>query len=73
MSDNVVLFPGFTTLPIAPERILDQASKQRFSRVIVIGFTEEGEEYVAASDPDGGAFLWDVERAKLRLLRVGDE
>lgn len=73
MSDNVVLFPGFTSLPIAPERVLEQAAKQKFDRVLIIGYTEDGEEYIAASDPDGGLFLWDVERAKLRLLRSGDE
>lgn len=72
MADNVTLFPGITTLPIDPERIIEQAAKQTFERVLIIGLTDDGDEYVAASDPDGGTFLWDIERAKLKLLRVAD-
>lgn len=72
MSDNIVNFPGITTLPLDPARVLAGAAKERFQRVIVIGVTEDGDEYYSCSDPDGGTFLWDVERAKLRLLRQAD-
>jgi len=68
---EVVEFTGVTSLPIDPERILESA-KGKLQRVIVIGIDMDGEEYVASSDPDGGTFLWDIERAKLRLLRTAD-
>lgn len=68
---EVVEFTGITSLPIDPERILESA-KGKLQRVIVIGIDMDGEEYVASSDPDCGTSLWDIERAKLRLLRTAD-
>lgn len=70
--DNIISFTGITTLPIDPARILAEASKQQFANVMVIGFLEDGSEYTACSDPDGSMALWMMERAKLKLLRMGD-
>jgi len=71
--DNVVEFDGISRLQIPPERILARAAKENFERVLVIGVTAAGEEYFASSEPDGGSCLWDIERAKLSLLRVAVE
>lgn len=71
--DNVVPFTGITTQDIDPAMTLHFASEHAFQRVIVIGVLENGEEYVSCSCADGGAFLWDVERAKLNLLRMADD
>lgn len=73
MGGNVVNFTGVTRLDRDPKRVIDEAGALEFERVIVIGVTADGGEYVSASAADGGTFLWDIERAKLRLLRMGDE
>ena len=73
MTDNTVKFPGITSLPMNPEVVLREAAEIEFDRVIVIGVTKEGEEYFASSDPDGGTFLWDLERARYGLMKVTDK
>ncbi len=74
MSDeNVVPFTGVTSLDIDPAMTLREASKVKFQRVLVIGLTDEDDEYISCSCADGGTFLWDIERAKLRLLRMADD
>jgi hypothetical protein len=70
---NVVDLPVITTLPIDTKRVLAKAAEQAFTRVMIIGVTEEGEEYFASSDPDGGTLLWDMERVKHALMKVADE
>lgn len=72
-AENVIPFTGITTLPTDPARVLSYAAKQKFSRVVIVGALDNGEEYFASSDADGGSILWDLERVKLRLLRVPDE
>lgn len=60
-----------STLPLDPDRLLQKAIGE-LDRVIIIGVDKEGEEYFASSDPDGGTAIWDMERAKLKLLRLAD-
>ena len=68
---DVVELRNITRLDLPPDRILESA-KGKLSEVIVIGFTEDGEEYFASSVADGGSVLWQLERAKKRLLDVSD-
>lgn len=72
MTGTVLEFGGLTRLPIDPERVLAKASG-KLKSVIVIGETEDGEEYFSASDPDGSSVLWMLERAKYLLLKIVDE
>lgn len=72
-NDNIVPFTGWTKLDLDPSAVLAASSKVVFSRVLVIGTTEDGEEYVASSASDGAVILWDMERAKLRLLTMMDD
>lgn len=69
---EVVNWRGITTLPLDPERVID-AAKGKLERVVIIGRTVDGEEYFASSEADGGTVMWDLERAKLRLLRTADD
>lgn len=69
---NVVDLPVITRLPLDPKRVLAGASEVDFKRVLIIGVTDDDEEYFYCSDPDGGTCIWDMERAKLKLLRVAD-
>lgn len=71
--DNIIPFCGITRLPTDPARILKYACTQKFERVAIIGQLENGEEYAACSDPDGGTLLWDMERVKWRLMKFADE
>lgn len=54
-------------LPI--ERILEGAKKE-LSGVILIGYTNDGEEYFASTYSDGGEIMWLVERFKNELLSM---
>lgn len=68
MTDNVIPFTGATTGRIDPEVILDAASKLKFEDMMVLGWTEEGMLYIAASTgymPDNIALL---EVAKAEML-----
>lgn len=69
---NVVNLPVITALDLPPERLLATASEESFERITIIGVTSDGDEYFAASAADGGTALWDMERAKLRLLTIGE-
>lgn len=60
-----------STLPLDPDRLLQKAIGE-LDRVIIVGIDKEGQEYFASSDPDGGTAIWDMERAKLKLLRLAD-
>lgn len=68
---DVVDLGVVTTLPLDPDRILQKAVGQ-LDRVVLIGIDKDGGEYFASSDPDGGTVLWDIERAKLKLMRLAD-
>lgn len=72
MTDNVVELECVTTLDLPSERVLRRAAEAGLKSVIVIGEREDGSEYFCSSLADGGDVLWRMERAKLRLLRVGD-
>lgn len=69
---EIVDFDGITTLSLDPDRLLQKAIGQ-LDRVIIIGIDKEGAEYFASSEADGGTAVWDLERAKLKLLRLADD
>ncbi|WP_421849869.1 hypothetical protein [Oricola sp.] len=66
---DIIELPVITSLPTDPARILDRAPRD-MARVLVIGKTADGEFYFAASDPDGGTMLWDMERARYKLMQL---
>lgn len=70
---NVVDLPVITTLPLDPNRVLQKALESGITEVVVLGFTKDGQEYFASSVSDGGAVVWHLERAKMKLLRLVDE
>lgn len=73
MSDNVIDLPVITTLDLDPKRVLARASERSWQRVIVVGVTVDGAEFFASSASDGGTCLWDLERAKHKLIMVADD
>ena len=69
--DNVVRFPGITLLDLDPDDMLKEAMG-KLEKVLIIGYTEEGEEYLSSSFADGPTAVWLLERMKMLLLTVVD-
>ena len=69
---EVVDLNVITTLSLDPDRLLEKAIG-KLDRVIIIGIDKDGDEYFASSEADGGTVLWDIERTKLKILRVADK
>ena len=70
---EVVDLKVITRLSLDPKRVLAKALDAGLKRVIVIGIDSDGDEYFASSEADGGIVLWDMERMKMRLLRMPEE
>lgn len=68
---DVVDLPVITTLDLDPDRPLQKAIGQ-MTRVIIIGVDKDGDEYFASSAADGGTVIWDMERAKFKLMVEAD-
>ncbi len=66
--DNVVRFNGITTLPIAPDDILENC-KGRYERVIVIGVDENRIMHMHSSEADMIVCNFDLDRAKAWIMR----
>lgn len=69
---NVLELPVMTRLDIDPQRVLAKAIAAEMQEVVIIGYDKDGDEFFASSLADGGDMLWHLERAKLKLLRVGE-
>ena len=67
----MVVLPVVTTIPLDPNRVLTQAV-DKLTKVVVIGYTLDGEEYFASSTSDGGDVLWMMARAQHKLMRITD-
>lgn len=66
--DNVVLFSGVTSLDLPAERVLKAAINEPLKVAVVLGYTEEGEEYFASSVADLETVVWLLERLKYKSL-----
>ena len=71
MDAKILFFDGLTKLDLPPDRMLEGA-KGKLSKVVIMGFTEDGDEYFASSQADGGDVMWLMERCKKRLLEYPD-
>lgn len=72
MSAKIISYTGITRLDIDPDQILDRAGGQ-LEGVVILGYTKEGDEYLAASYADGGTVLWLLERCKASLMNAAGE
>lgn len=73
MSDNVVIGSFVTRLDVPVERVLSQAADADLESVVILGYGRDGTEYFNSSVADGGTVVWLMERAKLQLLRTGED
>lgn len=69
---NVVELPIVTRLDLDPQRVLAGAMEDGMTEVVIIGYDKDGDEVFRSSLADGADALWHLERAKLKLLRVGE-
>lgn len=69
---NVKLFPGVTPLDFDADVILNSAVG-KLKSVVIIGETEDGDEFFSASVASGPETLWMIERAKHKLMAIFDE
>lgn len=69
---EVVDLPVVTTLDLDPQRVLASALESGLQKVVIVGMTETG-EFFSSSVSDCDAVVWMLERAKLKLLRIGDK
>jgi len=75
MNDNggeLVYFNGVTRLNLPVNRILDNAPRD-MDVAVVIGWDADGDFYFASSVADGADVLWLLEKAKKKLLEIGDK
>jgi hypothetical protein len=68
---KVIPFTGITKLDLTPDIILENL-KGKMEGFVIMGYTEDGEEYFSSTYADGGTALWLIERCKKALLSHGD-
>jgi hypothetical protein len=66
---EILKFTGITFLDVPTDVILESAIG-KLKSVIVLGYTNDGEEYFAASMADGADALWHLQRAAHKLLSM---
>lgn len=72
-ASNVIDLPVISRLDYPAEKILSDALDAGLMGVVVVGYTQDGQEYVATSYADGGDVLWLLRRAEHRLMLTVDE
>jgi hypothetical protein len=66
---EILKFTGITFLDMPTDVIL-QSAIGKLESVIVLGYTNDGKEYFAASMADGADALWHLQRAAHKLLSM---
>lgn len=69
---KIIPFTGITKLDLTPDIILENL-KGKMEGFVIMGYTEDGEEYFSSTYADGGTALWLMERCKKALLSHGDD
>jgi hypothetical protein len=71
---DVVFNTGIVTrLDLPPERMLNAALREKLKQVVILGWTEDGDEYFASSIADGAEVLWLLQRYTYELMKSGDK
>lgn len=69
---KIIPFTGITKLDLTPDIVLENL-KGKMEGFVIMGYTEDGEEYFSSTYADGGTALWLMERCKKALLSHGDD
>lgn len=70
MGGNVVSAGIVTSLDVPPSRVLAGALDANLTDVVVMGYTQDGDQFFASSMSDGGTVLWLAEKMKVSLLSI---
>jgi hypothetical protein len=71
---KILRFTGITSLDMPANLILEAAIEEGdLERVVIMGYTKDGDEYFASSIPDAADVNWLCDRLKLTLLKAVDE
>ena len=70
--DNVILFDGITQFDLPADLVLQKALKEKLKGVVIVGVTEDGDEYFASSFADGTDCVWHLQRGVHKLMMVTD-
>lgn len=68
---DILEFTGATKCDLPPDKLLS-AALGKMERVVIIGIDKDGNEYLSSSVADCAVIVWDLERAKYKLLTVPD-
>lgn len=72
MSADIIDYPGVTTLPLEPTKVLEAAIAHDLSAVLIVGRQDGGELYLSGSHSDIGEMLILLERAKVRFMAMAE-
>lgn len=65
---NVVPFTGTTTLDLPADRVLNAARDANLKGILILGYTQDNQEYFAGTYADGPTVIWLLERLKAKVL-----
>lgn len=68
---NLRLFPGIVTKDHDSDVMLKLAAGE-LNEVVIVGWDKKGELFFSSNVADGGTVLWLLEKAKKRLLEIGE-
>lgn len=68
MSDNVIEFPGETTVDIPVEKVLECARKAGLDKLVLVGQYPDGSFYFAGNTSDCMLINWLLDQAKKDTL-----
>lgn len=68
MTDNIIKFPGMTTVDIPPEKVLQAAIEHDLDEVVIMGFDKKGDLFLSSSTSNVPTVLWIAEKLKYELL-----
>lgn len=69
MTDTIIEFPGETRLDLPAEKVLNAALESNLESVIVVGWKEDGDMYLAGSAGDVMETIASLEIAKAALVK----
>lgn len=72
---NIVSFSDYedpwTNKDISADKVLKAALKNKLTKVVIIGYDEDDQEYMASSMTSGPEVIWLCERLKNFLINYG--
>jgi hypothetical protein len=70
---NVVELDCITKLDLPPEKILRKALDKDLMSVVIVGYTQDGDEYFASSVADGAQAMYHLQRGIWSLNKITDQ